>query len=92
MEKPDIGSKASGFYKFLQKFDSYFLLIASTEIFERIEMVSAALQENGLMFSKVIKLIKNSKDVLGALRQEDKFKVQFPNVISDVKELKENIF
>lgn len=42
------------------------------------------------MFSKAIKLIENNKDLVVALRKEDKFKVLFPKVISDAKKLELN--
>lgn len=69
------------------KFKNYFLLRIAIVIFERMEIISAALRNKSMYFSDAIKLIQGGKETIIALRSDDKVKTLIEEIISDGKSL-----
>lgn len=87
-ETNESGAKAAGLYKYLMKFDNFFLLRAAILLFERIETISVALQKKTMVFSEAVKLIENGRETIMALRDEENFEMIFNEVTSDAEKLK----
>lgn len=63
-ERNDAGAKASGFFKVLSKFDTYFMLKLLLLVFSSLETVNTALQKQTLTFDRTEKMITSVRDSL----------------------------